>query len=815
VTFSVGMAATSSSGSGVGTGSGVPGSAKLMKCDACGSTDIDVDVSRADAVCTGCGNVLESSFIVSDIQFEENAHGGSSAIGTFVSSDSKGGGFSGSALTGGGGGGGGLRVGGLQVGLGRESRELTLRNARKKIEALAHQLCLRRDRIDKAFHFFKLALSANLTRGRKSTHVIAACVYITCRTENPPTSHMLIDFSDVLQIDVYELGRTYLRLSQALHITIPALDPCLYVMRFAHKLEFGEKTHEVSMTALRLVSRMKKDWMHYGRRPSGLCGAALLIASRLHAFHRSVHDVIKVVKVHESTLRKRLNEFGETPVSQLSLDEFANVDLDAMTEEQDPPSFKAARKRDRDRLLQLEMEGMDLDSEIGDLESKIVEELEKMREKVMGKKYSKSYARESVNSESHPQQQPSQPSSPQSSSSPAGSRRNSQEAREAENFITEQTMASISDIVGGGNEENGDKDKVLMPPPKSTTNSTTPATQFPVGLGLKDTLQEYLTSKHDALVGMACLGADTVRKPDFVAPEDPDDGELDLTGIDDDEIDGYLMTKDEVNYKTKMWEMINADYIKAKAEKEEREKQEAEEAAKEGREIKKRTRKTAATAKEKKKGGGPGNATAIEAIEKIVQEKKISTKINYDVLKNLTLPGSSSGGPKPERDRGYKDSQEAADNLVSPPLDGASSSSAGAAPGSPRKSIFSPASPRKSFSSFSDRDLSSATTSSGGRKRLASFRSPPGSPSKKVTLASPAATTSAPKTTAGSRDTREVVVESGPVVREDPAEDTEEGNGDDYEDEDELDDDDETEDVGRMLGVGIDEEDAYIEEEYY
>ena len=72
--------------------------------------------------------------------------------------------------------------GGVQVGLGRESRELTLRNARKKIEALAHQLCLRRDRIDKAFHFFKLALSANLTRGRKSTHVIAACVYITCRS---------------------------------------------------------------------------------------------------------------------------------------------------------------------------------------------------------------------------------------------------------------------------------------------------------------------------------------------------------------------------------------------------------------------------------------------------------------------------------------------------------------------------------------------------------------------------------------------------------------------------------------------------------
>lgn len=50
-------------------------------------------------------------------------------------------------------------------------------------------------------------------------------------------------------------------------------DPCLYIMRFANKLEFGEKTHEVSMTAIRIVQRMKRDSIHSGRRPSGLCGA--------------------------------------------------------------------------------------------------------------------------------------------------------------------------------------------------------------------------------------------------------------------------------------------------------------------------------------------------------------------------------------------------------------------------------------------------------------------------------------------------------------------------------------------------------------
>lgn len=44
-------------------------------------------------------------------------------------------------------------------------------------------------------------------------------------------------------------------------------------MRFASRLEFADKTHEVSMTAQRLVQRMKKDSIHSGRRPSGLCGA--------------------------------------------------------------------------------------------------------------------------------------------------------------------------------------------------------------------------------------------------------------------------------------------------------------------------------------------------------------------------------------------------------------------------------------------------------------------------------------------------------------------------------------------------------------
>jgi len=572
------------------------------KCQSCGSTDIESDTGRADSVCTKCGTVLESGIIVSDVQFEENAHGGSSAIGTFVSADRKGGSntFGGT----------------FHTGIGRESREITLKNARKKIVALAQQLRLRPDHIDMAFYFFKLALAKHLTRGRKSTHVIAACVYITCRTEG--TSHMLIDFSDVLQVDVYELGRTYLRLSQALCINIPAMDPCLYVMRFAHKLEFGDKTHEVSMTALRLVSRMKKDWIHFGRRPSGLCGAALLIASRLHEFCRTVTDVIKVVKVHESTLRKRLTEFGETSASQLTLDEFMNVDLDAMTDEMDPPSFKAARKKDRELLEKLEV--TQLDKELHELEDKIEKELEERRSKVRG-----------------PYAKLSKESSPDSSANSGSDTDGERENEDTQRFIHEQTLnvigecleANPSKIANNASQEQ--LDSLLMPPPVSTPSrtmgthsmSSNPSLPCSPGLGLKDTVQEYLIP--------------TIKEHGEDRKDEEPDEELDITGIDDDEIDSYLMSPGEIENKTNLWMMVNKEYLIAQEIKMKKENELREEMIKNGIDPDKKKK----IYKKKNKSNLQSNGTALEAIEKIVQEKKMSTKINYDVLKSLNMGFSS------------------------------------------------------------------------------------------------------------------------------------------------------------------------------
>jgi len=119
------------------------------------------------------------------------------------------------------------------------------------------------------------------------------------------TSHMLIDFSDKLKINLFTLGGTYLKLVKTLRLTIPIIEPEIYLRRFARELGFGNETEKVARDAMRIVQRMDRDWLSSGRRPAGLCGAALFIASRMNNFRRSVREIVYFVKVSDATVKKR------------------------------------------------------------------------------------------------------------------------------------------------------------------------------------------------------------------------------------------------------------------------------------------------------------------------------------------------------------------------------------------------------------------------------------------------------------------------------------------------------------------------------
>ncbi|PWZ15424.1 Transcription factor IIIB subunit [Zea mays] len=109
---------------------------------------------------------------------------------------------------------------------------------------------------------------------------------------------LTFDFSNFSCQANYVLGAVFLQLCQVLqlaeHPVVQKLvDPSLFIHRFT-KLLLGRRNNDVSDTALCIVASMKRDWMQAGtgRKPSGLCGAALYIAALSHGCNYTKADIV-------------------------------------------------------------------------------------------------------------------------------------------------------------------------------------------------------------------------------------------------------------------------------------------------------------------------------------------------------------------------------------------------------------------------------------------------------------------------------------------------------------------------------------------
>lgn len=281
-----------------------------------------------DGVCRSCGRVADDSNIVAEIQFGETSSGAAVVQGSFLGADQAGprpmGGPAYRRIAGGGSG---------------EARERNLREARQMMEGFAVQLNINPAIVGVAQAIYRSAVNMNFVQGRGIQKVVVVCLYAACRKETP-CKIMLIDLADLIKADVFTLGRYF---KQLMHINPAARDrvqPIFaedLIYRFAVKLEFGEKTTDIATAAVRLVQRMDRDWMVMGRKPSGICGCALIIAARMNNYRRTPLEVAFIAKVTMVTITQRLEEFRMIPSADMSVEEFYGSDF--LEHQHDPPSF--------------------------------------------------------------------------------------------------------------------------------------------------------------------------------------------------------------------------------------------------------------------------------------------------------------------------------------------------------------------------------------------------------------------------------------------------------------------------------------------
>ncbi|XP_062026881.1 transcription factor IIIB 70 kDa subunit-like isoform X2 [Rosa rugosa] len=206
------------------------------------------------------------------------------------------------------------------------SRERLIDNARYELRCLRNGLDMGENEeiTDIALRFYTMALERNFTRGRITERVLAACLYIACRSKRKP--YLLIEFSNLLKIDVYTLGAVYMQLCKVLYLdqypfANRLVDPSIFIAKFSGSLP-GGRDKRVIQTAVRIITSMKRNWMQTGRKPSGLCGAALYISAISHGLKCSKSDFVRIAHVCDATLTKRLSEFENTDSGSLTIEEF-------------------------------------------------------------------------------------------------------------------------------------------------------------------------------------------------------------------------------------------------------------------------------------------------------------------------------------------------------------------------------------------------------------------------------------------------------------------------------------------------------------
>ena len=287
-----------------------------MQCEKC--ENIQKDPNTGMLICLTCGNVVEESQVVNALEFDEDQK----AAGTFMDLNKPTYFYPGGRNT---------------LSQMVDPLQRNINKTFKLIERVAKILTITESVVKYAKKIYTIASNKKFTQGRNTKHIVGAILYLACRYNK--TSHLLIDFSEVLRINLFIIGSLYIKLVKLLGITIQIIDPSLYMHRFFNKFNFGNNSKDVEKTALKILQFMKRDWITTGRRPSGLCGACILIAAKLHKLDINIKILSDVVHVCPQTIQNRIEEFSLTKVASMTVEQFKTFKESHFYPGADPPAF--------------------------------------------------------------------------------------------------------------------------------------------------------------------------------------------------------------------------------------------------------------------------------------------------------------------------------------------------------------------------------------------------------------------------------------------------------------------------------------------
>jgi transcription initiation factor TFIIB len=157
--------------------------------------------------------------------------------------------------------------------------------------------------IEKTAYIYRKAQEKNLIRGRSTSSILAAAIYLACREME--ASRTLRDIAQVTNVKRKDVSRSYRLLVIELDIKVPLADPIKCISKIANKAKLSEKSKRM---AIETMNALTKQEISAGKLPMGLAATVLYISCLSNGENITQKDIADASGVTEVTIRNRFKD---------------------------------------------------------------------------------------------------------------------------------------------------------------------------------------------------------------------------------------------------------------------------------------------------------------------------------------------------------------------------------------------------------------------------------------------------------------------------------------------------------------------------
>jgi len=284
-----------------------------MTCPNCGSNSFVNDAHRAETVCRKCGFIVEEAKVDfgpewtfsedgedqqragAPISFSRADMGVRTMIGSRSDIAKLGGKAKGRYMK--------LQKQDVRA---AAKTERNLKYAFDDLKRFSSVMYLSRAVEEESARLYRKALDKNLIRGRTVESVVAACIFMACKSFAVPKGFR--EVCEITKVHPKDFGKTYRFVSRKLGFKMSPTTAIDFVPRFASKMGLKPITQARAIDVLKQSEKFEID---NGRGPHGLAAAAIYIAAQLTGAHVTQKMVADATDVTEVTIRNRYKEIAD------------------------------------------------------------------------------------------------------------------------------------------------------------------------------------------------------------------------------------------------------------------------------------------------------------------------------------------------------------------------------------------------------------------------------------------------------------------------------------------------------------------------